>query len=104
MFAVNVKGDDPLATALYDVLMKQSEFTLVITEPRVETVYEPGDRVQAAFDDGWGPAEIVSSGVYDGERRVTIKYGRGGKYRATVSADAIRTDRKIQHPARVEVL
>ena len=60
-------------------------------------VYEPGDKVQAAFDDGWGPAVVVQHRPdYGG---VTIKYGRGGKYTTTVTYGSIRTDHRRERPA-----
>jgi hypothetical protein len=60
-------------------------------------VYEPGDKVQAAFDAGWGPAQVVQHRPDHGG--VTIKYGRGGKYSTTVSYGSIRTDHRRERPA-----
>jgi hypothetical protein len=96
-----IRLDDDQALELLRALGGTGDVILTVEEPHTERRFEPGDRVRVHFDDGPGPATVLGVTVSHGEQFVQVSYGRGGKYRTSLSPGSVQTDNVIHHPARI---
>jgi hypothetical protein len=97
---IEVRQDSEFAMAVYDKLMADQDFTLVIHPEAIIKVFVPGDKVRVPFDDGMGDAWVESAD----STYVTVSYGRGRKYRiSSLSPLNVSTTNVIHIPARIEV-
>lgn len=102
-FEVVIEPDTEDYERLKQLIETGGPVIMKVDAPWSEPLFVHGDRVQVAFDDGWGPATVEGTSTYMGDELVQVSYGPRGKYRTSLSRAAVRTDRRREYPARVEV-
>jgi hypothetical protein len=100
---IEVRQDSEFAMAVYDKLMADQDFTLVIHPATQTKVFERDDKVRVPFDDGMGDAYVESVGTNGHGRYVEVSYGHNRKYRTNLSEHSVVTTNVVNTPARIEV-
>lgn len=88
-----------LARAIAEASHRGAQLLLTVEPARSDPVFDPGDQVTVPFDNGPGPAEVISA--EDGF--VRVKYGPGGKYTTSLSWTSVATRHRVETPAKLTV-
>lgn len=100
---IEVRQDSEFAMAVYDKLMADQDFTLVIHPATVTRVFERHDKVLVPFDDGYGDAYVEGTGRNGHGTYVEVSYGPNRKYRTNLPEHVVSTTNVAHAPARIEV-